>query len=101
MPISEAFEEPTIHDHASAGRGPGADPASPLTRRVADPPQDVRGRSPVLLLTILEAARMLGIGRSKAYELIAAGELEVVRIGRTVRVPVDALEEFVRELRAG
>ncbi|MHB8465605.1 MAG: helix-turn-helix domain-containing protein [Acidimicrobiales bacterium] len=52
-----------------------------------------------LLLTIVEAARMLSIGRSKAYELIAAGELEVVHIGRAARVPLTSLETFVRRLR--
>ena len=53
-----------------------------------------------VLLTIPDAARRLGIGRSKAYELVATGELEVVHIGRCVRVPVDAVENFVRRLRA-
>lgn len=53
-----------------------------------------------MLLTIPDAARRLGIGRSKAYELVATGELEVVHIGRCVRVPVDAVENFVRRLRA-
>jgi hypothetical protein len=35
------------------------------------------------------------------YELIAAGELETVHIGRAVRVLVDAVEEFVARLRSG
>jgi excisionase family DNA binding protein len=35
------------------------------------------------------------------YELIAAGELETVHIGRAVRVPVDAVEGFVARLRSG
>jgi excisionase family DNA binding protein len=55
----------------------------------------------VLLLSIQEAGRALGIRRSKMYELIAAGELETVHIGRAVRVPVDAIQDFVRRLRAG
>ena len=55
---------------------------------------------PRLLLTIREAARALEIGRSTAYELIAAGELEVVHIGRSSRVPIDALSDYVRRLRA-
>ncbi|MGQ0825117.1 MAG: helix-turn-helix domain-containing protein [Actinomycetota bacterium] len=48
-----------------------------------------------LLLTTREAARRLSIGRSTLYELIAAGEVEVVRIGRSVRVPAVALVAFV------
>lgn len=36
---------------------------------------------PPLLLTVVEAAAMLGVGRTTAYELIAAGQLQVVHIG--------------------
>lgn len=52
-----------------------------------------------LLLTAKEAADALGIGRSKVYELIMSGELESVRIGGSRRVPVEALRDFVNELR--
>ena len=53
-----------------------------------------------LLLTPTEAARALGIGRSKLYELMRAGLVESVRIGTSRRVPAAALEQLVRELRA-
>jgi len=53
-----------------------------------------------ILLTIPEAARLLSIGRTLAYELIAAGELEVVHIGRAARVPVEAVREYVERRRA-
>jgi excisionase family DNA binding protein len=49
----------------------------------------------VLLLTIIEAAHVLSIGRTTMYELVAAGEIDVVHIGRAVRVPVAALDAFV------
>ncbi|MBW3649330.1 MAG: helix-turn-helix domain-containing protein [Actinobacteria bacterium] len=52
-----------------------------------------------LLLTVVEAAEVLGIGRSTMYELIRAGEVEVVHLGRCARVPATALEEFVELLR--
>jgi len=81
---------------------PGLSPASgptgdqdDLTDR--DPPSD--RPMPVLLLSIPQAAKALGIGRSKLYELIADGELETVHIGRAVRLPVDAVDTFVRKLR--
>ena len=57
------------------------------------------GEYPRLLLTIPEAARALGLGRSTLYELIAAERLEVVHIGRATRIPVDALDSFLAELR--
>jgi excisionase family DNA binding protein len=48
-----------------------------------------------LLLTIPQAAAVLAVGRTTVYELIAAGDIEAVHIGRSVRVPVDALRSFV------
>lgn len=52
-----------------------------------------------VLLTPVETARALGIGRSKVYELMASGELASVRIGRCRRVPCEALAELVGSLR--
>jgi excisionase family DNA binding protein len=51
-----------------------------------------------LLLTVVEAAAMLGVGRTKAYELIAGGELQVVHIGRAARVPLAAVHRYVNAL---
>jgi excisionase family DNA binding protein len=52
-----------------------------------------------MLLTIREAAGVLRIGRSTLYELVGRGDIEVVHIGRAVRVPVDALHAFVEACR--
>ncbi len=49
----------------------------------------------LLLLTIVEAGRVLSIGRTTMYELIGAGEIAVVHIGRAVRIPVAELDAFV------
>jgi excisionase family DNA binding protein len=53
-----------------------------------------------LLLRPEEAARELGIGRSKAYELIRSGELPVIRIGRSVRIPIEPLKAWINERAA-
>lgn len=47
-----------------------------------------------------DGARMIGAGRSKMFELIAAGEIESVSLGRKRMVPVEALRDFVDRLRA-
>ena len=52
-----------------------------------------------LLLTVPDAARVLGISRSMTYNLITTRQLEVVHIGRCARVPYDAAVEFVDRLR--
>ncbi len=64
-----------------------------------DDDTSARAESAPLLLTVTQAAHLLAIGRTTAYELIAAGELEVVHIGRSARVPVEAVEELVTRLR--
>jgi excisionase family DNA binding protein len=48
-----------------------------------------------LLLRIPEVMSTLGLGRTMVYELIATGELPVVRVGRAVRVSRTALEKWV------
>jgi excisionase family DNA binding protein len=68
--------------------------------RLPEPDQpDVTLRATPLLLTILETAALLSVGRSTVYELIGAGELETVHIGRSVRVPADALRWYISRLR--
>ena len=52
------------------------------------------------MLGVRDAAQVLGIGRSTLYELIAAGEIEVVHIGCSARVPVVILQAFVDRRRA-
>ncbi|MEW2444691.1 excisionase family DNA-binding protein [Micromonospora marina] len=47
----------------------------------------------------LAAARRIGVGRSKLFELLAAGEIESVKVGRARLVPEAALVEYVDRLR--
>ena len=53
---------------------------------------------PVLLLRPEDAARALGVGRTKVYELMRSGALRSVRVDGLRRVPVAALNEFVTRL---
>ena len=55
--------------------------------------------TPRLMLTIPEAARRLSIGRSFIYQLMIAGELETVQLGRLRRVPFDCLVDYLERLR--
>jgi excisionase family DNA binding protein len=50
-----------------------------------------------LLLKATEAGILLGLGRSKVFAMVAAGELPVIRIGRSVRIPRQALERWIRD----
>ncbi len=50
-----------------------------------------------LAYKVSEAADALGISRAKAYELIAEDKLPSIRVGSSIRVPVDALRAWVEE----
>lgn len=55
---------------------------------------DCAGDEP-LLLKPDQVAKMLGLGRTKVYEMTARGELPVTRIGTAVRVPRRELVEWI------
>lgn len=46
------------------------------------------------LLPVSEAAKYLGVGRKKIYELIEWGEIKAVKLGRSVQVEKDSLDRF-------
>jgi excisionase family DNA binding protein len=62
---------------------------------------EVRNELVPKLLTIVDAARLLGIGRTTLYELIARGQLEVLHIGRAARIPIESVDSFIDALRRG
>ena len=45
-----------------------------------------------------EAAKLIGVSRSKCYELIAAGQIPSRRFGSSIRIPLAALEAMASEL---
>ena len=44
-----------------------------------------------------EAARLLGIGKTKLRELLKSGRIQSARIGGRLVVPVASIERFLRE----
>ena len=46
-----------------------------------------------LTLTVEQAANVLGVGRSTAYELVRSGDLRCIRLRRRIVVPVAHLAE--------
>ena len=53
-----------------------------------------------IAVRVPEAAKMLGIGRSRFYELIDSGDIEIVKLGRATLVPVDGPHALIERLRA-
>ena len=57
----------------------------------------VHGIENRLMLRPGEAADALGVSRAKIYELIATGALPSVRVGASIRLPLDALKLWIDE----
>lgn len=57
-------------------------------------------RTSGFLMTVADAADVLGVGRSTIYELIGRGELELLHVGRSARIPTDAVLSLIDRLRA-
>lgn len=91
-----------------AAVGPPTDPrdqnqsTDPLAAHsAAQAAQDAPWASaPTRLLRPEEAAEFLALSRARVYELMAAGKIESILIGRSRRIPFAALHDFVNCLRA-
>lgn len=51
------------------------------------------------LLTVPEVMAVLRLGRCTVYDLIRSGRLESIKVGRSRRVPADAVNALVCHLR--
>ena len=54
-----------------------------------------------LLLRAREVVGLTGLSRATVYDLIARGVIPSIRVGRAVRVPMDALKQWVAEHTTG
>ena len=54
-----------------------------------------------LLLTVKDLEAELQLGRTRTYELVRSGQIPVMRIGRAVRIPRDALRRWVEDRTSG
>jgi excisionase family DNA binding protein len=50
------------------------------------------------LVSVVEVARILSIGRTAAWELVRKQKIKSVKIGRTRRVPIVAIQEYIQRL---
>ena len=48
-----------------------------------------------LAQTVTEAGQVLRVGRNVAYELVRSGQLRSVRVRQNIRIPRDALAEYL------
>lgn len=57
--------------------------------------------TPVILCSVTDAAHSLGIGKTKAYQLISDGSLETVSIGTRRLVKVASIHKLVESFNIG
>jgi excisionase family DNA binding protein len=53
-------------------------------------------RDHVEFLTVAEVAARMRVSKMTVYRLVHGGELEAVRVGRSFRVPDDAVHDYLR-----
>ena len=72
------------------------------TAKAAKPEDATINLAQLQLLTVLEVAKLLSIGRSTAYVLINKGELQSVRLGNVgIRVLAVSVQQYiVRNMQA-
>lgn len=51
------------------------------------------------VLTVTDLQRVLRIGRSTAYRLIKTNEIQSIRIGRSIRIPKNYVENYMQAMR--
>lgn len=61
-------------------------------------PMQQRQAEKRLLISVEEAAQILGIGRTHAYALVRWKVIKSVKIGRTRRVVLASLNEYIQQL---
>lgn len=51
--------------------------------------------SEAVAFSVAEIAKKLGVSRNTAYTLVRSGALRSIRVGRQIRVPRSALEDYL------
>lgn len=47
------------------------------------------------IMSILDIAEVLSIGRNRVYELLSSGDLKGFRIGRNWKIPKKAVQDYI------
>jgi excisionase family DNA binding protein len=62
---------------------------------------DVPPLSDVRFLTVAEVAAIMRVSKMTVYRLVHSGELEAIRVGRSFRVPEQAVNQYLRDAFVG
>lgn len=76
------------------------DPAPDVAPSATEDPRSRPSRRPlseVVFLTVAETADIMQVSKMTVYRLVRSGHLPAIRVGRSFRVPKQAVHDFVRE----
>ena len=74
----------------------------PAKRRMDEPrePAEIKPPDPALkdvkFLTVAEVAAVMRVSKMTVYRMVHGGDLPAVRVGRSFRVPEQAVHEYLR-----
>jgi excisionase family DNA binding protein len=80
---------------------------APVPARVEEPrapsarPRSERPLNEVKFLTVAEVASVMRVSKMTVYRLVHSGHLPAIRVGRSFRVPEQAVHEYLRESFTG
>jgi excisionase family DNA binding protein len=74
----------------SKGQPGGEDAVPPKSRRPDGSLSEVK------FLTVAEVAAVMRVSKMTVYRMVHAGELPAVRVGRSFRVPEQAVHDYLR-----
>jgi len=58
---------------------------------------EVTPLSDVRFLTVAEVATIMRVSKMTVYRLVHSGELDAIRVGRSFRVPEQAVNQYLRD----
>jgi excisionase family DNA binding protein len=73
-------------------------PQKSLAMRISKA-RNLDGGAPAAV-SLMEAAARLRVGRSKMQELVRDKKIRSVKIGKMLRIPVNAIDEYLAELES-
>lgn len=76
----------------ATGRGGGRDP-----RARPGPAAGERSAGEVSFFTVAEVAGLMRVSKMTVYRLVHAGTLPAIRVGRSFRVPAQAVHDYLRD----
>jgi excisionase family DNA binding protein len=101
--LEDKFASSSRHAHLPSDPAPGSRryrlgrrqgrPAAAGHRTHAS--RSTNGHLPPILATAREAAAILRVGRNQLYRAVSRGELGSIRIGRSIRIPKQALLDLL------